>query len=87
MKPLPRARQLVSLTLLLLATLGGLLVAGGGDLSAPGVASLLTGLVPSKHGVQGARKAPPLSERVGTLAERFQAAGWHTTGISGGAWV
>ncbi len=54
--------------------------------TAPGVASILTGRIPSSHGVHGAHQAPALVDSVPTLAERFQTAGWATAGHTSGGW-
>ncbi len=53
----------------------------------PAVASILTGLLPSRHGVRGARTAPPLARGVATLAGTLRAAGWSTSAVTGGGWV
>src|SRR5262245_61894297 len=55
--------------------------------TAPAVASLVTGLLPSKHGVQGVHDAPPIPSSVPTVAEAFHAAGWWTGAWTAGGWV
>ena len=53
----------------------------------PSVASLLTGLRPSNHGMLPYFKPSPLAASVETLAERLRAGGWATGAISGGGWI
>src|SRR5439155_10906449 len=48
---------------------------------------MLTGLLPSRHGVEGERDAGPLVGSVATLAELLSAAGWHAEGYTGGGWL
>jgi arylsulfatase A-like enzyme len=55
--------------------------------TAPGVASLLTGVLPSAHGSHGVHDAPPVAASVPTLAESFSAAGWWTGASTAGGWV
>ncbi len=55
--------------------------------TAPGVTSILTGLLPSHHGVQGVQDSPPLLASVPTLAEAFHRAGWWTGAAVAGGWV
>jgi arylsulfatase A-like enzyme len=55
--------------------------------TAPGVATLLTGLEPAGHGVQGSRRAAPLAASVTTVAESLRDAGWHTAAATEGIWV
>ncbi len=55
--------------------------------TAPSVASVLTGLEPSHHGVYGPGSAPPLPPSVTTLAEVLKAAGWTTAAFTAGGWV
>lgn len=55
--------------------------------TAPCVTSMLTGLPPSEHGVQGHIAASPLAPSITTLAEILQAAGYATTALTGGGWV
>jgi arylsulfatase A-like enzyme len=51
------------------------------------VTTLLTGLLPSKHGVEGCLSAPPLLGAVASLAEYLRAAGYATEAMTGGGWV
>jgi len=53
----------------------------------PSVASLLTGLRPSRHGMLPQFRPCPLSSAVETLAARLHAGGWATGAITGGGWV
>jgi arylsulfatase A-like enzyme len=54
--------------------------------SEAGFASILTGLLPTGHGVQPRRgsRTPPLIPAVATLAEILRAAGWRTASFSEG---
>ncbi|MDH3255257.1 MAG: sulfatase, partial [Acidobacteriota bacterium] len=51
----------------------------------PGVASLMTGLLPARHGV--VRQSMVLPTRLGTLAEALGEAGWRTGGFSGNLFI
>src|SRR5436190_1559161 len=59
----------------------------------PAVATLLTGLIPSHHGVrclngeQGGVTIPPLVGGVTTLAESLRDAGWDTAAFTAGGWL
>jgi choline-sulfatase len=55
--------------------------------TAPSVTSILTGLLPSEHGVAGRFQASPLVPAVATLAEYLKSAGYQTAGFTGGGWV
>lgn len=55
--------------------------------TAPSVTSILTGLLPSDHGVHGRFQASPLVPAVATLAEYLRSAGYQTGGFTGGGWV
>ena len=55
--------------------------------TAPCVTSMLTGLAPSDHGVQGHIAASPLAPSITTLAEILKEAGYATTALTGGGWV
>lgn len=55
--------------------------------TAPSVTSMLTGLLPSDHGVQGHIAASPLAPSITTLAEILAAAGYATAALTGGGWV
>ncbi len=55
--------------------------------TAPSVTSMLTGLMPSDHGVQGHIAASPLAPSITTLAEILAAAGYATAALTGGGWV
>jgi arylsulfatase A-like enzyme len=55
--------------------------------TAPSVTTVLTGLPPSEHGVQGRMKASPLVPAVTTLAEILQEAGYRTIAYTGRGWV
>ncbi len=55
--------------------------------TAPSVATLLTGLLPTEHGVRGQFAAPPLAPSVATLAEYLKSLGYSTTAFTGGGWV
>lgn len=55
--------------------------------TAPSVTTLLTGLQPSDHGVQGHIAASPLPPSVTTLAEILQSVGYATVALTGGGWV
>lgn len=48
----------------------------------PSFASILTGVVPSRHGVWASGPSMRLPQRFETLAERFRAAGWTTHAIA-----
>ena len=60
---------------------------GSSGWTGPSVASLLTGLHPSHHGVLPYFKPSPLAASVETLAERLKAGGWATGAMTGGGWV
>lgn len=53
----------------------------------PSIATLLTGLLPSRHGVNTEDLAPPLVPGVTTLAEVLRGAGWSTSACTSGGWV
>jgi len=55
--------------------------------TAPSVTSILTGLNPSDHGVQGRFQASPLIPAVATLAEYLNSAGYQTAAFTAGGWV
>jgi arylsulfatase A-like enzyme len=55
--------------------------------TAPSVASLLTGLLPSRHGARELRPETSLAAALPTLAEMLGAAGWRRAAYTGGAWV
>lgn len=55
--------------------------------TAPSVTSMLTGLMPSDHGVQGHIAASPLTPSITTLAEILKEAGYATAALTGGGWV
>lgn len=51
----------------------------------PGVASLLTGLLPTRHGL--VRQSAVMPDELTTLAETLSAAGWRSAGFSGNVFV
>jgi arylsulfatase A-like enzyme len=53
--------------------------------TAPSVATLLTGLLPFHHGVEG--EGQSLLPAVATIAERLKAHGWSTAAFTGGGWL
>jgi arylsulfatase A-like enzyme len=55
--------------------------------TAPSVASLLTGLLPSRHGAREFREDLRLLDAVPTLAEILGKRGWVTRAYTGGGWV
>ena len=55
--------------------------------TAPSVTSLLTGLLPSGHGVRVFSDATLLPAAIPTLAEILRAQGWHATSYVAGGWV
>ena len=55
--------------------------------TAPSISTLVTGLLPSKHGVEGTLSAPPLVSSVATLAEYLKSAGYATEAMTGGGWI
>jgi arylsulfatase A-like enzyme len=58
-----------------------------GSWTAPSVASLLTGLLPSNHGVREFADATQLVAAIPTLAEILTAAGVRGAAFTGGGWV
>jgi hypothetical protein len=55
--------------------------------TAPAVATMLTGLLPSHHGIAGSLLTGRLVSGVGTLAEALSARGWYTVAATGGGWI
>jgi choline-sulfatase len=55
--------------------------------TAPSVASLVTGVLPSRHGARELAPETSLSPALPTLAEILRQAGWHRAAYTGGAWV
>jgi arylsulfatase A-like enzyme len=55
--------------------------------TAPSVASLVTGVLPSRHGARDLAPETALPAALPTLAEVLHRAGWHRAAYTGGAWV
>jgi arylsulfatase A-like enzyme len=55
--------------------------------TAPSVTTVLTGLLPSRHGVEGCMSAGPLLPAVASLAEYLKGVGYVTDAMTGGGWV
>ena len=55
--------------------------------TAPSIASLLTGVLPSRHGARELAPETSLPAALPTLAEILREAGWRRAAYTGGAWV
>ncbi|MCC7137915.1 MAG: sulfatase-like hydrolase/transferase [Planctomycetes bacterium] len=53
----------------------------------PSIASMLTGLVPLRHGVTDPAGGARLPPNVATVGALLRAAGWHTAAYTGGGWA